>query len=81
MFVKNEKAEKNMWTFDEYVTEMEERRAREKRAAYNAELARGLRERTHGEAVAALYAALTFVGGVADVLPPVVAESALQPVF
>ncbi len=70
-----------MLIFEEYVRQMEERSSQEKRAAINAVLAQGLRERTHGETVAALYAALTFVGGVSDVLPPVSAERALQPAF
>ncbi len=70
-----------MLNFDEYVTKLEERRAQEKRAGFNAVIAQGLRERTHGETVAALYAALTFVGSVSDVLPPLVAESSLQVVF
>ena len=70
-----------MLNFDEYVTKMEERRAQEQRAGFNAAIAQGLRERTHGETVAALYAALTFVGGVSDVLPPLGAESALLPAF
>jgi broad specificity phosphatase PhoE len=43
-----------MWNFDEYVTKMEERRAQEKRAWFNAAIARGLREKTHGESVAEL---------------------------
>ena len=70
-----------MWNFDEYVTKMEERRAQEKRAWFNAAIARGLREKTHGESVAELYAALTFVGGVSDVLPAVGAGRGLQPAF
>ena len=70
-----------MLNFEEYVTQMEERRAREKRAAINAAIAQSLRERTYGEAVAALYAALTFVGDVADVLLPVNAERTLHPAF
>ena len=70
-----------MLNFEEYVTQMEEKRAREKRAAINAAIAQSLRERTHEEAVAALYAALTFVGDVADVLLPVNAEKTLHPAF
>ena len=67
-----------MLNFDEYVTKMEERRAQEQRAGFNAAIAQGLRERTHGETVAALYAALTFVGGISDVLSPLGEESTLQ---
>lgn len=70
-----------MLNFDEYVMQMEERRAREKRADLNAALSQGLREKTHAQAVAELYAGLTFVVGVSDVLPPVGAENRLQPVF
>ncbi|MBQ8342672.1 MAG: hypothetical protein IJY21_01055 [Clostridia bacterium] len=70
-----------MLYFDEYVTKMEERRAREKRAACNAKIAQGLRERTHAQAVAELYAGLTFVGGVSDILPPVEAENRQSLVF
>ena len=70
-----------MSQFEEYVAQMEERRAQEKRAAFNAMLAKGLREKTHAESVSALYAALTFVGGVSDVLTPVTAERTLQAVF
>ena len=75
---KKHKGGKNMLSFDEYVTKMEERRAQEQRAGFNAAIAQGLRERTHGETVAALYAALTFVGGVSDVLSPLGGESTLQ---
>ena len=78
---KKQKGGKNMLSFDEYVTKMEERRAQEKRAWFNAAIAQGLREKTHGEAVAELYAALTFVGGVSDVLQPVNAERGLQSAF
>ena len=70
-----------MSQFEEYVANIEERRAQEKRAAFNAVLAKGLREKTYVESVSALYAALTFVGGVSDVLTPLNAERTLQPVF
>ena len=70
-----------MSQFEEYVTKMEERRAKERCATFNAILARGLQERTHAEAVSALYASLTFVGGVSDILQPVGTDRALQPVF
>ena len=78
---KKRKGGKNMLTFDEYLQEMEERRANEKRTAFNRALAQGLREKTHEESVLALYAALTFVGGVLDILSPVAAENRLQLVF
>lgn len=57
-----------MRNFEAYITEMEERRSREKRERVNAELARRLRERSHEEAVAELYASLTFCIGVSDIL-------------
>ena len=57
-----------MVKFEEYLLQMEERRAREQREAINNALAQGLREKTHEESVSALYACLTFVGGVSDVL-------------
>lgn len=43
-----------MTTFDIYVKGIEERRARERNFAVNAELARRLRERTEAETLAAL---------------------------
>ncbi len=57
-----------MRNFEGYITEMEERRSREKRERLNTELARRLRERSHEEAVAELYASLTFCIGVSDIL-------------
>lgn len=78
---KKQKGGKNMLTFDEYLAEMEERRAREKRQAFNAELAQSLREKTHEESVLALYACMTFSGKVLDVLPSVVSENRPQLVF
>ena len=65
---KKEKGRKSMLKFDEYVTELEERRAKEKNAAINAELARRLCEGTKEDAVAELYAALTFLCGSSTVL-------------
>lgn len=55
-----------MLNFDEYVTKMEERRAEEKLASYNAELYHRLQENTYEDAVQALYASLTFRVGVRD---------------
>lgn len=81
MLVKNTRAEKIMLTFDKYLEEMEERRAMEKRSAFNAAIAQGLCEKTHEEAVAELYACLTFAGGVSEILAPVAAENRLQLVF
>ena len=78
---KKRKGGKNMINFDEYVSEMEERRARERRAKINAMLSQSLREKTHGEMVSALYASLTFVGGVSDVLTPVAQQRTAQPAF
>ena len=78
---KNQKGGKNMVNFDEYVSEMEERRAREKRAKINAMLSQSLREKTHGEVVASLYATLTFLGGVSDILMPVAQQRTAQPAF
>ena len=70
-----------MVNFDEYVNQMEERRAREKRAKINGMLSQSLREKTHDEVVASLYAALTFVGGVSDVLIPAAQQRTPQPAF
>lgn len=56
-----------MLNFDEYVTEMEERRAGEKRERFNAELEASLKTRTYEETVAALYAGLVFVVGSGDI--------------
>ncbi|MBQ9714196.1 MAG: hypothetical protein IJV83_02625 [Clostridia bacterium] len=60
--------------FEEYITKMEARREAEKRAQANAIIAKSLREKTHEEAVAALYGGLTFVRGVSDVLVSFQAE-------
>ena len=70
-----------MVNFDEYIAQMEERRAREKRATFNAVIARRLKEKTHEQAVADLYANLTFIGGVSDILLPASSEKRLQLVF
>ena len=70
-----------MFDFDEYVTEMEERRTQEKRARCNEAIAQSLRERTYEESVRALYAGLTFIGGISDVLLPVATERTLQSAF
>ena len=78
---KKRKGGKNMVSFDEYINQMEERRAREKRAALNGVLAQSLREKTHSEVVESLYASLTFIGGVSDVLPPVAQQRTAQPAF
>lgn len=66
-----------MTNFDKYIEEMEERRREEKHAACNAELWRRLRESSRAEAVAELYAALTFPVGVADMPKERVLEPAL----
>lgn len=58
-----------MKSFDEYVTEMEARRAREKANFWNAELARRLKENTRQDAWRALYSALIFTGTVSDIVP------------
>ena len=71
---KKTKRRKNIVKFEEYLLQMEERRAREQREAINNALAQGLREKTHEESVSALYACLTFVGGVSDVLLPASTE-------
>ena len=49
-----------MTTFDIYVKGIEERRARERNFAVNAELARRLRERTEAETLAALLSLTLF---------------------
>ena len=60
-----------MTNFDEYIQEMEVKRAKRKNAAYNAELKKRLQERTKEDAVAELYAALIFpCGGAESILPP-----------
>ena len=58
-----------MLNFDEYVTNLEERREEEKLAARNEELLRRLTERTYEDAVQELYASLTFRVGVGDMYP------------
>ena len=57
-----------MGNFDEYIENMISRRAKARMESLNETLARGLKERTHAEAVEALFAGLTFIGGVADIL-------------
>ena len=56
-----------MENFDEYIESMVIRRAKARAAEFNERLARGLKERTHAEAVEALFAGLTFIGGVSDI--------------
>ncbi|MBQ9728627.1 MAG: hypothetical protein IJV85_03420 [Clostridia bacterium] len=58
-----------MTKFDKYVTELEEKRMREKAAGINAELFRRLQEQTREESLKDLYASLIFVGGVSTVAP------------
>ena len=65
---KKEEGRKITVKFDEYITKLEERRAKEKNAAINAELSRRLKEGTKEDAVAELYAALTFLCGSSAVL-------------
>lgn len=55
-----------MLNFDEYVEQIEERRAEEKLSVCNAELLRRLTENTYEDAVQELYAALTFRIGIGD---------------
>ena len=60
-----------MTNFDEYIQEMEVKRAKRKNAAYNLELKKRLQEKTKEDAVAELYAALIFpCGGGESILPP-----------
>lgn len=70
-----------MKNFDEYIESMVERRAKERVQSLNAELARGLKERTHAEAVEALFAGLTFIGGVSDILTETAQSKRLQTAF
>lgn len=70
-----------MKNFDEYIESMVERRAKERAESLNAELARGLKERTHAEAVEALFAGLTFIGGVSDMITESVSIQRLKTAF
>ena len=70
-----------MKNFDEYIESMIERRAKERAESLNEELARGLKERTHAEAVEALFAGLTFIGGVSDTITENVSIQRLQTAF
>ncbi|MBQ8229120.1 MAG: hypothetical protein IJZ32_00315 [Clostridia bacterium] len=70
-----------MKNFDEYIESMIRRRAKERAERLNAELARGLKERTHAEAVEALFAGLTFIGGVSDILTETAQSKRLQTAF
>lgn len=70
-----------MKNFDEYIESMLQRRAKERAKRLNAELARGLKERTHAEAVEALFAGLTFIGGVSDILTETMQSKRLQTAF
>lgn len=64
------KGRKAMTNFDEYIQEMEVKRAKRKNAAYNLELKKRLQEKTKEDAVAELYAALVFPCGSAEILLP-----------
>lgn len=70
-----------MKNFDEYIESMVERRAKERVESLNEELARGLKERTHAEAVEALFAGLTFIGGVSDIVKENLSIKGLQTAF
>ena len=52
--------------FEAYVNQIRTEKERERMAKLNGALARGIRERTHAEAVRSLYCGLTFVGGISD---------------
>lgn len=70
-----------MKNFDEYIESMVERRAKARAERLNEELARGLKERTHAEAVEALFAGLTFMGRVSDILAEGTQGKRLQTAF
>ena len=70
-----------MTKFDEYIENMISRRAKERMEELNERLARGLQERTHAEAVEALFAGLTFIGGVADIAAERAQGGRLQSAF
>ena len=57
-----------MTKFDVYVDEIAQRRAARRNESLNRELLYRLEHYTKGQAVENLYATLTFIGGVSDVL-------------
>ena len=52
--------------FEECAKELRIQREKERMQTLNGALLRGIRERSHEEAVLALYKGLTFVGGISD---------------
>lgn len=60
------KTEEKRMTFEEYAGELRAKREAQRMERLNGALARGVQTRSHDEAVRALYAGLTFVGGISD---------------
>ena len=52
--------------FEEYANQIRMEKERKRMEKLNGLLAKGIRERTHAEAVRALYCGLTFVGRISD---------------